>query len=44
MILDNGQLAIKAYCKKIGSNSLLVQGAGGNISWKEGLAAEGGGI
>ena len=35
MILDNGQLAIKAFCKKIGSNSLLVQGAGGNISWKE---------
>jgi rhamnose utilization protein RhaD (predicted bifunctional aldolase and dehydrogenase) len=24
------------YCERIGKNSLLVQGAGGNISWKEG--------
>lgn len=25
---------IEAFCKKIGKNKLLVQGAGGNVSWK----------
>ena len=30
------RMAISEYCAKIGNNSLLVQGAGGNISWKEG--------
>ena len=28
--------AITAYCAAIGSDPLLVQGAGGNVSWKEG--------
>ena len=28
--------SIKKYCEKIGTDPLLVQGAGGNISWKEG--------
>lgn len=28
--------SIKAFCSNIGSDPLLVQGAGGNISWKEG--------
>lgn len=28
--------AISEYCTKIGMNSLLVQGAGGNVSWKDG--------
>ncbi|RDB35093.1 MAG: class II aldolase [Spirobacillus cienkowskii] len=27
---------VKTYCTKIGSDPLLVQGAGGNISWKDG--------
>jgi rhamnose utilization protein RhaD (predicted bifunctional aldolase and dehydrogenase) len=27
---------VKAFCAKIGTDSLLVQGAGGNISWKDG--------
>lgn len=30
------QESIKRFCKKIGSNRELVQGAGGNVSWKEG--------
>lgn len=29
------QNEIKYYCKKLGSNRLIIQGAGGNISWKE---------
>ena len=33
---DNKKLSISEYCERIGSNPLLVQGAGGNISWKEG--------
>ena len=33
---DNKKLSIRKYCERIGSNSLFVQGAGGNISWKEG--------
>ena len=33
---DNKKLSIGEYCEWIGSNPLLVQGAGGNISWKEG--------
>lgn len=27
--------AVQSYCAKIGCDSLLVQGAGGNVSWKE---------
>lgn len=27
---------VKAFCTAIGSNPLLVQGAGGNVSWKDG--------
>lgn len=27
---------IESYCSKIGSDPLLVQGAGGNVSWKDG--------
>lgn len=27
---------VKAFCARIGSDRLLVQGAGGNVSWKEG--------
>lgn len=26
---------VRKYCEKIGADSLLVQGAGGNVSWKE---------
>ena len=26
---------VREYCARIGANPLLVQGAGGNISWKE---------
>ena len=26
---------IKLYCARIGADPLLVQGAGGNVSWKE---------
>ena len=33
---DNKKLSIRKYCERIGSNPLFVQGAGGNISWKEG--------
>lgn len=28
--------AVEAYCAAIGSDPLLVQGAGGNVSWKDG--------
>jgi len=27
---------VKAYCARIGADPMLVQGAGGNVSWKEG--------
>ena len=27
---------VKAFCAQIGANPLLVQGAGGNVSWKDG--------
>jgi rhamnose utilization protein RhaD (predicted bifunctional aldolase and dehydrogenase) len=27
---------VKAFCTQIGADSLLVQGAGGNVSWKDG--------
>ena len=29
---------VKAFCSRIGSDPLLVQGAGGNVSWKDGDA------
>ena len=29
-------MQIKSYCAQIGSDPLLVQGAGGNVSWKDG--------
>ena len=35
MVIDN-RLKINRYCQNIGSNALIVQGAGGNISWKDG--------
>ena len=34
MVIDN-RLKINSYCQNIGSNALFVQGAGGNISWKD---------
>lgn len=34
--LDQTKIDINNYCSKIGIDPLLVQGAGGNISWKEG--------
>lgn len=38
MNLDKNDLRaeVSAYCASIGSDPLLVQGAGGNISWKDG--------
>ena len=33
--LNKMRESISAYCAKIGADPLLVQGAGGNISWKE---------
>jgi len=33
--MDNMKNAIPEYCAKLGKDSLLVQGAGGNVSWKE---------
>ena len=27
--------SVKRFCSKIGTDKLLVQGAGGNVSWKE---------
>lgn len=27
--------ALESYCAEIGSNSMLIQGAGGNVSWKD---------
>jgi len=32
------QKQVKAFCAQIGDDPLLVQGAGGNVSWKEGNA------
>ena len=36
MEVNNIREAVKKFCTTIGSNSMLVQGAGGNISWKDG--------
>jgi rhamnose utilization protein RhaD (predicted bifunctional aldolase and dehydrogenase) len=38
MFLFQTKLAceVKTYCSQIGADPLLVQGAGGNASWKEG--------
>lgn len=38
MSLDNNDLRaqVSSYCASIGADPLLVQGAGGNISWKDG--------
>ena len=33
---NNAEKQIKAFCVQIGADPLLVQGAGGNISWKDG--------
>ena len=27
---------VKSFCARVGKDSMLVQGAGGNVSWKEG--------
>ena len=35
MINQQLKLSVIDYCNKIGGNPLLVQGAGGNVSWKE---------
>ena len=37
MHLSNSEVAkeVKLFCSKIGKDPLLVQGAGGNVSWKE---------
>lgn len=32
---DNLKNSVMAYCAKIGADPLLIQGAGGNVSWKE---------
>ena len=36
IISDALKASVKAYCAAIGTDPLLVQGAGGNASWKEG--------
>lgn len=35
-MLDVTRLSVEAYCAHLGKDPLLVQGAGGNISWKDG--------
>lgn len=35
-ITDNLKFSVIEYCSTIGANPLLVQGAGGNVSWKDG--------
>ena len=35
MINSPLEVSVKQFCAKIGKNSLLVQGAGGNVSWKD---------
>ena len=32
---NNHAESVKSFCSKIGTDKLLVQGAGGNVSWKE---------
>lgn len=34
--IKNIEKSVKIFCSLIGANSLLVQGAGGNVSWKDG--------
>lgn len=36
MIVSMQRSEVEAYCARIGSDPLLVQGAGGNVSWKDG--------
>jgi len=36
MLKLNLRTKVEQFCAELGSNSLLVQGAGGNVSWKEG--------
>ena len=38
MIQNNNSIkeSVEEFCHKIGQDELLVQGAGGNISWKNG--------
>jgi len=38
MLADHSALArsVKEFCGRIGKDRLLVQGAGGNVSWKDG--------
>lgn len=31
------EIQVKAFCARIGADPLLVQGAGGNVSWKDGV-------
>ncbi|CNL11215.1 class II aldolase/adducin family protein [Yersinia proxima] len=33
--IDNLRNSVTAYCGKIGTDPLLIQGAGGNVSWKD---------
>lgn len=34
-LVSNYAESVKSFCSKIGTDKLLVQGAGGNVSWKE---------
>jgi rhamnose utilization protein RhaD (predicted bifunctional aldolase and dehydrogenase) len=36
MVANSLRASVTNYCAKIGTDSMLVQGAGGNVSWKEG--------
>lgn len=36
MFRDDTHRSFSAFCNEIGSNRLLVQGGGGNVSWKDG--------
>ena len=36
MTKENTRKEVQDYCVKVGSNRLFTQGAGGNVSWKDG--------
>lgn len=38
IVMDQLRASIVRYCAEIGEDRLLVQGAGGNVSWKDGSA------
>ena len=33
---DATRISVEDFCSRIGADPLLVQGAGGNVSWKKG--------